>query len=108
MAISDMIEQEIPVGRGALRRAREATPVKRKASDMARLPANEELPTPPPAPRPRRRPARSASNEPSADELNATELLNARERDRVSAYKSGGMVRGGGCEVRGKTRGRMT
>jgi hypothetical protein len=58
--------------------------------------------------RPRPRPSRSSKPEAGADELNATEALNSRERDRVLAYKTGGMVRGDGCAVRGKTKGRMT
>jgi hypothetical protein len=58
--------------------------------------------------RPRSRPSRASKPEAEADELNATEALNSRERDRVSAYKTGGMVRGDGCAVRGKTKGRMT
>jgi hypothetical protein len=58
--------------------------------------------------RPRSRPSRASKPEAGADELNATEALNSRERDRVSAYKTGGMVRGDGCAVRGKTKGRMT
>jgi hypothetical protein len=58
--------------------------------------------------RPRPRPSRASKPEAGADELNATEALNSRERDRVMAYKTGGMVRGDGCAVRGKTKGRMT
>ena len=107
MSILDDINQPIPVGRGMRRRARDAQPAKRKGDDTARLEANEELPTPPRPPAARRRPA-SRGETSSADELNATELLNARERDRVAPYKKGGAVRGGGCEIQGKTRGKMT